>query len=133
MLEALAAIAVFSIGVLGMLALIARSMGHVDDARHREEAARLAASLIGAMWAEDPSALAVRYDSAGAGGGAGYADFARRARRLPGADVEANAPEVRVEGGPSAASRTVSVTLYWQRPGAASRHRYAATAIVARN
>ena len=132
MLEALAAIAVFSIGVLGVLALIARSMGSVDDARHREEAARLAASLIGAMWAEDPSALAARYDRAG--GGTGYADFARRARRLPGADVDANAPEVRVEAGPSAASRTVSVTLYWQRPGAPSRHRYAATAVVvARN
>jgi hypothetical protein len=54
-------------------------------------------------------------------------------RRLPGADVEANAPDVRVAGGPSAASRTVSVTVHWQRPGAPARHHYAATAVIGRN
>ena len=128
-LEALTAVAVFSLGVLGMVALHARSMGHIDDARHRDEAARLAASLIGTMRAEDPAALAERYGR----GGAGYADFARRVRRLPGADLAVNAPEIQVAGGPSAASRTVSVTVHWQRPGAPARHHYAATAVIARN
>jgi type IV pilus assembly protein PilV len=130
-LEALTAVAVFSIGVLGIVALHARSMAHIDNARYREEAARLAISLVATMWAEDPAALAARYDRAG--GGAGYADFSRRVRRLPGADVEANAPDVQVAGGPSAASRTVSVTVHWQRPGAPARHHYAATAVIARN
>ena len=130
-LEALTAIAVFSIGVLGTLALHARSIGHIDDARYREEATRLAVSLIGTMRAEDPATLATRYDREG--GGDGYAAFARLARRLPGADLDGNAPDVRVASGPSAASRTVSVTVHWQRPGTPSRHRYAATAVIARN
>ena len=128
-LEALTAIALFSIGVLGTLALQARSIEHVDDAQYRGEAARLAVSLIGTMRAEDPATLATRYNREG--GGAAYATFARLARRLPGADLEGNAPDVRIASGPSAASRTVSVTLHWQRPGAPSRHRYEASAVIA--
>jgi type IV pilus assembly protein PilV len=129
-LEALVAIAVFAIGVLGTIALHGRAIGHIDDARYRGEAARLAQSLIGTMWAEDPSGLASRYDRER---GDGYAAFARLARRLPGADLAGNAPDVRVASGPSAASRTVSVIVHWERPGAAARHRYAATAVIGRN
>jgi len=128
-LEALTAVAVFSIGVLGTLALHARSIEHIDDSLHRAEAARLATSLIGTMRAEDAATLTQRYDRQGDG----YAAFARLARRLPGTDLEGNAPDVRIAGGPSAASRTVSVTVHWQRPGTSSRHRYAATAVLARN
>ena len=131
LLEALTALAVFSIGVLGVVTLHARSIAHIDDARNREEAARLAVSLLGVMRAEDPATLAARYDRAG--DGPGYAEFAHRVRRLPGADAQANAPEVRIAPGPSAASRTVSVTVHWQRPGAPARHQYAATAVIARN
>ena len=130
-LEALIAVAVFSIGVLGTLALHARSIGHIDDARYRGEAARLAHALIGTMWTEDPASLAARYDADRAGNG--YESFARLAHRLPGADIPANAPEVRVGDGPSATSRTVSVTVHWQRPGTAARHHYVATAVIGHN
>jgi type IV pilus assembly protein PilV len=130
-LEALMAVAVFSIGVLGTIALHARSQGHIDDARYRGEATRLAVSLIGTMWAEDPATLATRYDRDR--GGDGYAAFARLARRLPGTDIAGNEPDVRVASGPSAASRSVSVTVHWQRPGTALRHRYAATAVIGHN
>jgi type IV pilus assembly protein PilV len=130
-LEALTAVAVFSIGVLATIALHARSLGHVDDARCRGEAERLAHTLIATMWATDPASLAARYGSDR--NGDGYAEFVRLARRLRGADTPANAPEVRIADGPAAASRSVSIVVYWQAPGAAIRHRYAVTAAIGRN
>jgi type IV pilus assembly protein PilV len=131
LLEALTAIAIFSVGVLGTVAISAQSMGHIDAARYRGEAARLALSQLAAMAAEDPALLAERYDSER--GGAGHAAFARLAQRLPGASVAGNAPSVRVTSGPSLASRSVTVTLRWQMPGTAIAHRYAATGVIGRN
>jgi type IV pilus assembly protein PilV len=131
LLEALIGLAVFSIGVLGIVALHAQSVRHLNDARNRDDAAHLAQSLIASMWAEDPATLAEHYDQER--GGDGYVRFARLARRLPGTDLAGNAPDVRVTGGPSAASRAVSVAVHWQMPGDPIGHRYAITAVIGRN
>ena len=131
LLEALTAIAVFSIGILGIVALYAQAIRHVNDAQYRSEAAHLAHSLIGRMWADDPAALAVRYHAQN--GGDGYAAFSRLALRLPGAEIPGNAPEVRVANGPSAGSRSVTVTVRWQLPGEPLAHHYGVSGVIGRN
>jgi len=83
LLEALTAIAVFSIGILGIVALYAQAIRHVNDAQYRSEAAHLAHSLIGRMWADDPAALAVRYHAQNGGDGYAAWHFACRAQRSP--------------------------------------------------
>jgi G3E family GTPase len=60
LLEALIAIVVFSVGVLGCIALQAHAIRHVQGAQYRSEATHLVEALIGRMWAEDPAALAAR-------------------------------------------------------------------------
>lgn len=130
LVEALVAIVVLSVGVLGSVALHAQAMRHVGEARCRSEAAALAQSLIARMWAEDPGALAERYADEH---GTGRDDFAALARRLPGTQLPGNAPEVRVEAGPSSASRRVTIVLRWQQPGESAPHRYVTTAVVGGN
>jgi type IV pilus assembly protein PilV len=128
LLEALAAIAVFSLGILGHVALMGAIARHVEDAHCRTEAVHLAQALLARMGAENPAALAGRY---GAGtGGDGYAAFERAARRMPGAEIAGNAPEIAVLAGPTPESRTVTVTLRWQLPGERVAHRFQATAVV---
>jgi type IV pilus assembly protein PilV len=127
LLDALAAIAIFSIGVLGNVALQAQALRHVHAAQCRSEAVGLVHALVGRMSAEDPATLAGRYDAQA--GGEGYAAFSRQVLRLPGADRPGNAPEVRVEPGPAPASRKVSVAVRWQLPGEPAAHRYGAVAV----
>ena len=84
LLEALIAILIVSLGVLGIVGLYARSMQNVDDSKYRGEAALLASTLIGQMWVSDPdnAALTANYDSGS--GGPGYTEFAALvAQRIP--------------------------------------------------
>jgi type IV pilus assembly protein PilV len=131
MLEALIAILIFSFGILGIVALQAQSIRHVNDAQYRGEAIFLANALIAQMWSSDTSTLAAEYDSAG------YTTFRDLVQRvpegLPGAAISGNAPVVTVTPGPSAGSSNVVVTVFWQLPGETGRHNYQATAVVGRN
>ncbi len=131
LLDALAAAAVLSFGVLGTVSLHAQAIRHIQGAQYRSEAVRLAHALVGRMWTEDPALLAERYDDRA--GGAGYAAFSRLTHRLPGAELPGNAPEVRVEPGPLPASRKVTIKVQWQLPGEPAAHRYGVTAVVSRN
>ena len=53
LLEALIAIAIFSIGVLGLIGLQAAAIKNADDARQRAVAAFYGNQLISRMWADD--------------------------------------------------------------------------------
>ena len=131
LIETLTAILLFSVGVLGTVALQAHAIRHINDAQIRSEAAHLAHSLIARMWADDPRTLVERYDSGR--GGDGYRDFAALALRLPGAARASNAPDVQIGRGPSIASQAVSVTVRWQLPGETQSHRYSSSAVIGRN
>ena len=135
MLEALIAILIFSFGILGIVALQAQSIRHVNDAQYRGEAIFLANALIAQMWSSDTSTLAADYDSGGSG--TGYTTFRDLVQRvpegLPGAAISGNAPVVTVTPGPSAGSSNVVVTVFWQLPGETGRHNYQATAVIGRN
>lgn len=54
-IEALIAILIFSIGILGMIQMQAVSVNHVSDAKYRVDASFLANQIIGAMWANRAS------------------------------------------------------------------------------
>ena len=58
LLEALIAIAIFSIGVLGLIGLQAAAIKNADDARQRAVAAFYGNQLISRMWADDRANLA---------------------------------------------------------------------------
>lgn len=129
LLEALISILVLSFATLGILGLASRALRDAGDAHWRSEAASLAASTLARMWTEDPATLADRYDSAF--GGAGFLDVVAAASKLPGVTSTTNAPVVAVVSGASGTSPRVTVTVYWQPPGAALPHRYAVEQVVA--
>jgi len=114
MLEALIAILIVALGILGTVGLYARSVQHVDDAKFRGEAALLASSLIGQMWLTDshPGPLAINFDSGGSG--PGYTEFAALvAQRLP----NSVAPTVTISAGPTVSSSNVAILIQWFHPG----------------
>ncbi|WP_255406862.1 type IV pilus modification protein PilV [Rhodoferax sp. OV413] len=61
LIEVLVSLLLFSIGVLGMVAMQAKASSYAIDAENRSRAARLANELVATMWAEqttNPSTLA---------------------------------------------------------------------------
>ena len=127
LLEALIAVLIFSFGILGIVALQAQSIRHVNDAQYRGEAIYLASSLIGRMWADNRKNLDSYYGSTS---GDGYKAFKDAVARLPGTTLSGNEPTVTVVAGPSTTSSNVTVTVRWQLPGDSTPHNYQTTAVV---
>jgi type IV pilus assembly protein PilV len=119
LLEALLALVVFSLAMLGLLGLLTHALRDSGSAHWRGEAFDVAAGALSRMWAEDPAALAARYD--GAADGPGYRALLAAAMRLPGVTAASNAPRVTIDDSTSTSHR-VSVTVYWQLPAEANAH-----------
>lgn len=144
LIEALIAILIFSVGVLGIIGLQASAIKASSDAQYRSEAALLANDLIGRMWAGDrtQATLQANYNSAtngvlfqqwawvGTNAGAPGTQAAPAPgtvlRALPGAMT--NPPTVVVA--PSGGTSQVTITIFWQVPGEATAHNYVAMAQV---
>ncbi len=135
LLEALIAILIVALGVLGSVGLLARSMQDVDDAKNRGEAAYLASWLIGQMWVSDRNTANLDANYGSVTAGAGYTDFKDMVQqRLP----NAGDPVVTVAAGPIAATATnslVSITITWTPPGdtGGAAHQYNVTATIGAN
>lgn len=127
MLEALIAIMIFSIGVLGIVGLQARSVQGMGEAGYRSQAVQHASQLIAEMWTVDPGLRAANYASTPAG--TRYTTWAARvtagATSLPGAAD--NPPIVTVNTvqqpitmlpGQNFTFSNVTVTIRWLPPGA---------------
>lgn len=117
LLEALVALLIFSLGLLGMIGFQAASTRIATDSRFRTEAAILADELISKM-AVDKRAVVVSqyaYDSAAGGGGASAHEwFSKRvkdASKLPNAKAK-----VAVENGNAVDTFAVTVTIEWDLP-----------------
>jgi type IV pilus assembly protein PilV len=140
LLEALIAILIFSLGVLGIVGLQASAVNASRDAKYRTDAGLLANELIGQMWSGNRTGTVLRDNFQGDDDDAlpgslvtdGPLFLLWRARvraTLPGADT--NDPVVVVTPGvfgPPQTASTVSVTVRWRAPGDAAAHNY--TAIV---
>lgn len=116
LLEALVGILIFSIGILALMGLQAQSIRNTVEAKYRNEAAYLANQIIGQMWVDQ--ANLADYDT---GAGASPQMLAWRtqvANTLPRVTVGGtNSPTVAVAG------PQVTVTVFWQLPGADSAQR----------
>ncbi|MFI4927016.1 MAG: hypothetical protein ACHP7E_04930, partial [Burkholderiales bacterium] len=95
LIEAVIAILIFSIGILGIVGLQATAIQQSSDARYRAQAAELAQQLLGQMWTGDRTAavLQSQYNCTPpcAGAGTGYQKWnAQVSAALPGVATDAN-------------------------------------------
>lgn len=142
LLEALIAILIFSLGVLGIVGLQARSLKAVGDAQYRGEAAFYAETLAGRMWAHDPTDVTTYFGSGGAGFTAWSDQVTATASGLPGAATRP--PEITFANLNSANGVMATIKIYWQAPGDAHEcaddtsnpncwHQYITSAVVGSN
>lgn len=127
LLEALIAILIFSIGVLGIIGLQARMIVDAAEAKYRNEAGFFVNRLLGEMWGSDrlSSDTMAEFATNGKSYKLWYdaiknADIKKGLLGLPGAD--ANPPDVKVKPNIDAVSSLpvsydISVTVYWRAPG----------------
>jgi type IV pilus assembly protein PilV len=125
-LEALIAILIFSIGVLGIVGLQARSVQGLGEAGFRSQAVQLADELIAEMWTSDPGIRRAYYQAGGNGYNAWASKVTTGTRRLPGAT--AHMPTVVVTStrtpigdllpGTDFFTSDVTITILWVPPGA---------------
>ncbi len=136
LLEALAAILIFSLGVLAIIQLQAVSIKQASAAQYRSQAALLANDLIGRMWSSDktPATLQANFKST-APAGAAYTQWLTtvQASGLPNVSAAANTlPTVTFVSVPAGTGNTASsqatVTIMWQGPGEATPHNYTTVA-----
>lgn len=130
LIEALCAVLVFSIAAAGVLPMLAHAFQVTGGAALRAAANDLASSTLGRMAVEDFTTLPSRYDRDAPG--AGYRALVTLAQQLPGVTAERNLPQVDIVDGPSAQSRRVSVSVFWQLPTDAAAHRVVVTGLVTR-
>lgn len=134
LLEALVGILIFAFGILGLVGLQAQALRNTNDLQYRGEAIQIANAAMGRMWTMDRTKLEAFYEGDAGTGGDGYAALVEAASRLPGvAGVDALAPTVVVEDGPSASSNLVTVTIRWQLPGETTPHQYVGAVMVGLN
>ncbi len=138
LLEAMIAILIFSLGVLGVVGMQAMAIGASRDAKYRSEAALYANELIGQMWASKRNGAELKTAFQGDGASTGSNDVVSGADgaeynkwkdrvldALPGAAD--NPPQVQIVPGQTGLPRTgsvVNVQVRWKAPGDASVHNY---------
>ena len=153
LLEALVGILIFTLGVLGLVALQGRAIAYTSDAQYRGEAAYLANSYVSKMWADSPANIPLRY---AASGQPEFDALEAAVFRLPGASGIAGNPLVEVVQPPpggaladalgdgtgitlTSTGTLVTITIQWEPPrregetGGAVIHQYVMTSIIAHN
>jgi len=137
LIEALVAILLFSIAILGIAGLQARGVEVVRDAEYRAQASMFANQIIGHMWADR---FNVPTFALNAGGGAGVCtaggnasvnpDVTAWLNGLAGAGAAGALPGAaglmqQIDVGPN---NVVTVTVCWQAPQDAAPHAFTMTA-----
>ncbi|OOG57271.1 hypothetical protein [Rhodanobacter sp. C03] len=145
LLDAVIAILIFSIGILGMVALQGTAVKLAGDAKHRSDAAMLADQVIAQMWGDNlgvGSTFATRYAGSGGSGGSNYTAWAATldctsttpsTGCLPGA--AANPPTIAItqtttpQGAPIFLA---TITVNWEAPNDAGPHNYVSITQISR-
>lgn len=139
LIDAMIAILIFSVGILGMVALQGSAVEMTGGANYRINAAMLADHVIAQMWATDPTQIQALFAGSGgendSSGGTNYVTWAKSidctaktaaTSCLPGA--KANPPSIVVAPQTVSSSGNtqyqVTVTVYWQAPSDSSVHKY---------
>ena len=132
LLEALIAVLIVALGILGLVGLQARAIQNTDDAQYRSEAAFLANDLLGRMWTSNQANLVADFSTGGAAG-TPYDDFKTLVQaRLPGSTVTDPTVAVVPRFGDPTMGYEVAITVFWQPPGDVE-HRYQTVATVKLN
>ena len=119
LLEALVALLIFSVGVLGLIGLQATSVKQASAAEYRSTAVLQANDLVSRMWVSDRTDTILQTQFAATGDGfKAWKDA--WASALPGTAL--NPPVVTIESQPKGATATlgtnkVTITIAWQAPG----------------
>jgi type IV pilus assembly protein PilV len=116
LLEALIAILIFTLGVLGIVGLQARSLKAVGEAQYRGEAAFYAETLAGRMWAHDPASVQTYFAQSGTGFTSWSDQITAAGTGLPGAAIKPPLIEYKTDVDSLTGVRAV-VTIFWQLPG----------------
>jgi type IV pilus assembly protein PilV len=135
LLDALIAVVIFSIGILGLVALQSSAIKLAGDAKYRTDAAMLADQVIAEMWANNAvsrAAFVTQYTGGSGANGAAYTLWANTVDCtsktaatgcLPG--VTANPPVITVTPIASDTNDSlVKVTVKWQAPNDTGPHSY---------
>lgn len=119
-LEAMVAIMVFALGILGLIGLQGTMTREQTTSKIRADAAYLASELIGEMWTDIPNLS--QYASANCNGHPKCADWSNK--------LSVNLPSGSSTVVVNAATGDVSITLTWTMPGGDSHQYVTATTIV---
>jgi type IV pilus assembly protein PilV len=152
LIEALIALLIFSVGILGIVGMQSAAVQASGDAKYRSDAALLANQLIGRMWVSDrtQATLQTAYQTNGAAyqawawtgaGGTGTQTAPATGtvmQVLPGVTAAANLPTVVITPNPgstptSIPNNVVTITVFWQAPKDTTAHQFVAQAQISRN
>lgn len=126
LLEALIAILIFSVGILGLIGLQAAAVKQSTEARYRAEASQLADQLLGQMWIDNRNVanLQEKYSTCTSSACTGYQAWATTvSNTLPGATITSATLRPAVTVNPSG---VVTISIFWRAPSeeGSDRHRY---------
>lgn len=133
LIEALVAVFIFSIGLLGLVASQAAAVKAQGDAKKRADAGFIANQIAGDLWgwpAANLSACAGSF-SAGALGCTGAPWGDRVEQSLPGGLAVVDVTPLAVAMGGAGAQ--ITITLTWHTPGVSEEHRYVQIANITSN
>ncbi len=128
LLEALIALLIFTMGILAVIGMQARTIGETMDARYRVDAAFLANQILSQMWADraNLSSYACNPCQSASNGNANTQAWVSQIQSttsqsayLPGVTDSANQPVIAVNS-----SNQVTVTLQWKSPQGGGLHNY---------
>jgi len=138
LLEALIAILLFSLGILALIGLQARSINFAGQAKYRADAARLADELVGMMWSNRANVPSYGWNSGATDPPAALSAWYKKvSNTLPG--VASQHPVIDVASttytAPSAYTvYEVTIEVFWRTPeeetANAAHHRIFTTAYI---
>ena len=134
LLEALIALLVFALGVLGLVGAQVAAQRMTADAKYRAEASMHADRLIAQMWSGDRStpSLTAQYATGGPLYEAWKTQVQAAGTGLPGSTLSGNAPTVTIDAiCPSATCYSnVVIEVFWQGPQEEAKHKHKTTATI---
>jgi type IV pilus assembly protein PilV len=126
LLEALVAMLVFSVGVLGLIGAQSATVKDAGGAQYRGLAAAAASDLISSMWMSDRTATTLQASFGSTSAGAGYTAWKSRvvASGLPNATTYPPTVTFTTVN----ASSVATIKVFWRAPGDTDSHTYTAMA-----
>lgn len=126
LLEALVALLIFSIGILGLVAIQTRAIALSQDAQYRAQASFLGNQGLAIAWSRPPNTLASSLVS----GDPEYEQWINQVQAtLPGATYS-NSPTMTVENITAGGGAPVTVTIRWKLPASTETHQFVTRAVI---